>query len=75
VKYVKQKVMVISVDNEMQKGRIRSFLDNAIRVLRLSKKPKKDEFIFVAKVTGLGVLIVGFIGYIVETIRWLLVGG
>lgn len=60
--------------NEKQPGRISIFVSNAIRVLRLTRKPRRDELTFVAKVTGLGILLIGLIGYIIESIRWLLVG-
>jgi len=54
-----------------QRGRIRSFIYNAVRVLKLTKKPKREDFTFVAKVTGLGILLIGAIGYVIESIRWL----
>jgi len=54
-----------------QKGRVRSFVSNAIRVLKLAKKPKRDDFTFVAKVTGLGILLIGALGYIIESLRWI----
>jgi len=54
-----------------QKGRIRSFVSNAIRVLKLAKKPKRDDFTFVAKVTGLGILLIGALGYVIESLRWI----
>ena len=54
-----------------QKGKIRSFVSNAIRVLKLAKKPKRDDFTFVAKVTGLGILLIGALGYVIESLRWI----
>ncbi|MFQ5974790.1 MAG: protein translocase SEC61 complex subunit gamma [Candidatus Hydrothermarchaeales archaeon] len=39
------------------------------RVIKLSRKPRKDEFIMISKVTGLGMLVVGVIGF---TIRMLI---
>lgn len=54
-----------------QRGKIRSFVSNAIRVLKLAKKPKKEDFTFVAKVTGLGILLIGALGYVIESLRWL----
>jgi protein transport protein SEC61 subunit gamma-like protein len=55
-----------------QIGKIRLFFSNALRVLKLTKKPKRDDFVFVAKVTGLGILLIGFLGYVIESLRWLL---
>ena len=54
-----------------RKGKVKTFLNNVIRVLRLTKKPKKDEFFFVAKVTGLGIVLIGFLGYVIESLRWI----
>ncbi len=54
--------------------KISSFISDVMRILRLSKKPKKDEFFLVAKITGLGILLIGLLGYIVESIRWILGG-
>lgn len=47
---------------------VKKFTEHAIRVLKLTKKPKKQEFLMVAKITGIGILIIGLIGYIMRTI-------
>ena len=36
-----------------------------LRVLKLTKKPSREEFLTIAKVAGLGILAVGVIGFIV----------
>jgi protein transport protein SEC61 subunit gamma-like protein len=36
------------------------------RVLRLSRKPRRDEFIAITKITGLGALVVGAIGFAIR---------
>lgn len=36
------------------------------RVIKLSRKPRKDEFIMICKVTGLGMIVVGIIGFIIR---------
>ena len=56
------------------KRKVSSFVSSSKRVLRLTKKPKKDEFFFVAKITGLGILLLGLVGYIIETVKDLIVG-
>jgi len=35
-----------------------------LRVLKLTKKPSREEFLTIAKVAGAGILVVGFIGFI-----------
>ena len=52
---------------------IQSFLKEVYRVLRITKKPTKEEYKAVVKVTGLGILVIGAIGFIIATIG-LLVG-
>jgi len=39
-----------------------SFIEEAIRVLKLTRNTRKDEFIMVSKITGLGMIIIGVIG-------------
>ena len=36
-----------------------------IRVLKLTKKPSREEFLTIAKVAGIGILAVGAIGFII----------
>lgn len=42
-----------------------SFIEEAVRVLKLTRKPRKDEFIMVSKITGLGMIAIGVIGVII----------
>ena len=44
---------------------MRRFLSNCKRVLRIARKPDKSEYLQVAKITGLGVLLIGFIGFLI----------
>ena len=50
----------------INKESISSFLKQCERVLWVSKKPDMDEYKTVAKVTGLGIIIIGVIGFIVS---------
>jgi len=52
--------------------RLKEFIDNAIRVLKLAKKPSPEEYRQMVKITGLGFLILGSIGYIFQLIVYLL---
>jgi protein transport protein SEC61 subunit gamma-like protein len=45
-----------------------SFLQRAIRVLRVSYRPKSDEFWMIAKITGLGMLLIGLVGFAITVI-------
>ena len=41
------------------------FMKDAKRVLKVSRKPDKDEYIDLAKISALGVVVIGGIGYII----------
>nr|WP_321497188.1 protein translocase SEC61 complex subunit gamma [uncultured Methanolobus sp.] len=40
-------------------------LKTYLRVLKLTKKPSREEFLTIAKVAGLGILAIGFIGFLI----------
>ena len=44
---------------------IRSRLKSYARVLQVSRKPSKDEFITSSKICALGIAIIGFVGFVV----------
>lgn len=41
------------------------FIKDSKRVLKVSKKPDRQEYLQLAKVTSIGVVIVGVIGFII----------
>ena len=49
----------------INKESIYGFLKQCERVLRVAKKPDTDEYKTVAKVTGIGIIIIGVIGFII----------
>jgi len=46
-------------------GNVPLKLSEYIRVLKLTRKPTREEFSVIAKVAGAGILLVGFIGFII----------
>jgi len=48
--------------------KLKSFTSQSIRVWRILKKPSGYEFKLVAKVSALGILALGLIGFIISTI-------
>lgn len=56
----------------INKESINSFLKQCERVLRVSKKPDAEEYKTVAKVTGLGIIVIGLVGFVVEIVSQLL---
>lgn len=49
-------------------SKLKNFVRESIRVLKITKKPTKEEFKNISKVSGLGILIIGLIGFIVHLI-------
>jgi len=49
-------------------SKAKSFLKQNRRVLKVTKKPSRDEYKITLKVSGLGILLIGFIGFIVYLI-------
>ena len=49
-------------------GKLKSFIGECIRVFKVTKKPGKDEYKIVVKVSGIGILIIGLIGFIIHII-------
>ncbi|AKB13352.1 MAG: protein translocase SEC61 complex subunit gamma [Methanosarcina thermophila] len=43
-----------------------------LRVLKLTRKPSREEFLTIAKVAGIGILAVGTIGFIVYVLLTML---
>lgn len=52
--------------------RLQNFTKEAKRVIRVSKKPDREEYFNFAKVTGIGILLIGFIGFIIVIIGMLI---
>ena len=44
------------------------------RILKIAKKPSMQEFKKILKISGLGMILVGFIGFVIQFI-WQLIGG
>lgn len=53
-------------------SRITSFIKECVRVFKITKKPQSFEFKSVLKITGIGILIIGLMGFIVN-ISWQLI--
>ena len=48
--------------------KLRSGAKEYRRVLKITKKPTKDEFKTIVKISGLGILAIGFIGFLIQMI-------
>jgi protein transport protein SEC61 subunit gamma-like protein len=57
---------------ESKTQKVKRFLKETNRVLRITKKPNKEEFKTAVKVTGLGAAVIGVIGFVIFLIKQLL---
>ncbi len=57
---------------EQQPGKFKRFIKETLRVLRITKKPNREEFLNLVKVTGVGISILGLIGFVIFLIKQLL---
>jgi len=49
-----------------------NFIKESKRVFKITKKPEALEFKTIVKVTGIGILIIGLIGFIIH-LTWMLI--
>jgi protein transport protein SEC61 subunit gamma-like protein len=54
---------------------MRKFLQNCRRTLQVAKRPDKSEYLQVAKITGLGILLVGFVGFVIMFASYIITQG
>lgn len=57
---------------EQKPNRLKRFIKETVRVLRVTKKPNKQEYWATVKVTGIGIGIIGALGFIIFLIKELL---
>jgi len=50
----------------------KEFFHECRRVLRVARKPDRSEYMTVSKVTGLGILLIGFVGFVIMVVAHLL---
>ncbi|MEK6905492.1 MAG: protein translocase SEC61 complex subunit gamma [Nanoarchaeota archaeon] len=50
-------------DTKTQK--VKRFITESMRVLRVTKKPSKEEYKSIIKITSLGIAVIGAVGFII----------
>ena len=56
------------------KYRITAFIQESVRVLKVTKRPDSIEFKTIVKVSGLGILVIGLIGFLIQMSKALIFG-
>ncbi len=60
-----------NINNPTWKYKIKTFLSECVRVFRVTKKPTGFEFKTIVKVSGIGILVIGLIGFLIQMINLL----
>lgn len=63
------------MDEDSKLYKLKMFANECRRVLRVTKRPDSFEFKTIVKVSGLGMGIVGLLGFLVSMIKTLIIGG
>ena len=53
----------------IDKEKLKSFVKECVLVFNISKKPSKKEYKTTMLVSGLGILLIGFLGFIIHVIN------
>lgn len=53
---------------------LKAFISKSKRVWLVLKKPSKVEYKMVAKITAIGILIIGFVGFLISAVMQIFLG-
>lgn len=59
-------------EKQTWKTKARSYLKECWRVLKVTKKPGNEEFKTIVKVSGIGIAVIGVIGFIINMLKQML---
>ncbi len=54
---------------EQSPSRWKVFMQECIRVLKVTRKPTGEEFKTIVKVSGIGILIIGALGFVIQMVK------
>lgn len=57
---------------ESRSMKVKRFIKEAVRVIRITKKPGMEEYKSLVKVTGMGIAILGALGFVIFMARQVL---
>ena len=60
-----------NADGPSWQYKVKSFIGECIRVLRITKKPDATEHKTIVKVSGLGILVIGLLGFVIQMFKLL----
>ena len=63
--YVPKTSAAVAEAKESRWQKFKGFLVECSRVLRVTKKPNREEFKTIVKISGIGMAVIGFLGFLV----------
>jgi protein transport protein SEC61 subunit gamma and related proteins len=60
------------METDVKPNKFKRFIKESARVMRVTRKPNKTEYLTIVKVTGLGIAIIGALGFIIFLLRQVL---
>jgi protein transport protein SEC61 subunit gamma-like protein len=54
---------------------LRKFLYECRRTLQVARKPDREEYFNISRVTGLGILLIGLLGFLISMVAIVVLGG
>ena len=52
--------------------KIKTFINQCVRVLKITKKPSKEEYKAIIKISGLGIAVIGGLGFLLNLLKEIL---
>jgi len=62
-----------SFTEEEKPNKVKRFIKETLRVLRITRRPNKVEYLTHVKVTGIGIALIGAIGFLIHILKQLLI--
>ncbi len=56
-------------DENSRMARLKRFITECGRVLRITKKPDRIEFVTIVKVSALGIAVIGAVGFVLQMMK------
>ncbi len=66
--------MTSNISAKKLSAKVSEILNEYIRVLKLARKPTREEFTMISKIAGAGIILIGILGFIIYLLVTVLPG-
>jgi protein transport protein SEC61 subunit gamma-like protein len=53
---------------------VKEFFQNCKRLLQVARKPEREEYLRISKITGIGIMLIGGLGFLIMLVSTLIQG-